>query len=233
MGTRIPPHQLSNGLYVSGRPDQHKERQPTTGSRAVPYTEGDVKKSGELGKTLDIAVVDPSAGGPPPLKPSRHSSSSQHTSGSVRSGPNSGQLPKLSNSGPIHKKSSGPMPLQPAGLITSGPPGSSGSVGGRHSGQLEPSGSMGKTVYSSSVMSLNEEAKFGFKVSKTVMWVFLVVADLDLPMMEMGFRLAHGWRFEPKPKFVMEMAVLGLAHGSDLGLGLEPSPRVDEEPHCS
>ena len=130
MGTRIPPHQLSNGLYLSGRPDQHKERQPTTGSLAVPYTEGDVKKSGELGKTLDIAVVDPSAGESPPLKPSRHSSSLQHTSGSVRSGPNSGQLPKLSNSGPIHKKSSGPMQLQPAGLITSGPPGSSGSVGG-------------------------------------------------------------------------------------------------------
>lgn len=180
MGTRIPSHQLSNGLYVSGRPDQHKERQPTIGSRAVPYTGGDVKKSGELGKMFDIAVVDPSAGGPPPLKPSRHSSSSQHTSGSVRSGPNSGQLPKLSNSGPIHKKSSGPMPLQPTGLITSGPLGSSGSIGGRRSGQLEPSGSMGKAVYGSSVTSLNEEAKFGFKVSKAVMWVFLVVVAMGL-----------------------------------------------------
>lgn len=180
MGTRIPSHQLSNGLYVSGRPDQHKERQPTIGSRAVPYTGGDVKKSGELGKMFDIAVVDPSAGGPPPLKPSRHSSSSQHTSGSVRSGPNSGQLPKLSNSGPIQKKSSGPMPLQPTGLITSGPLGSSGSIGGRRSGQLEPSGSMGKAVYGSSVTSLNEEAKFGFKVSKAVMWVFLVVVAMGL-----------------------------------------------------
>lgn len=180
MGTRIPSHQLSNGLYVSGRPDQHKERQPTIGSRAVPYTGGDVKKSGELGKMFDIAVVDPSAGGPPTLKPSRHSSSSQHTSGSVRSGPNSGQLPKLSNSGPIHKKSSGPMPLQPTGLITSGPLGSSGSIGGRRSGQLEPSGSMGKAVYGSSVTSLNEEAKFGFKVSKAVMWVFLVVVAMGL-----------------------------------------------------
>ncbi|KAJ9689868.1 hypothetical protein PVL29_012500 [Vitis rotundifolia] len=180
MGSRIPSHQLSNGLYVSGRPEQHKERQPTIGSRAVPYTGGDVKKSGELGKMFDIAVVDPSAGGPPPLKPSRHSSSSQHTSGSVRSGPNSGQLPKLSNSGPIQKKSSGPMPLQPTGLITSGPLGSSGSIGGRRSGQLEPSGSMGKAVYGSSVTSLNEEAKFGFKVSKAVMWVFLVVVAMGL-----------------------------------------------------
>ncbi|RVX07961.1 putative membrane protein [Vitis vinifera] len=150
MGTRIPSHQLSNGLYVSGRPDQHKERQPTIGSRAVPYTGGDVKKSGELGKMFDIAVVDPSAGGPPTLKPSRHSSSSQHTSGS------------------------------PTGLITSGPLGSSGSIGGRRSGQLEPSGSMGKAVYGSSVTSLNEEAKFGFKVSKAVMWVFLVVVAMGL-----------------------------------------------------
>lgn len=180
MGTRIPSHQLSNGLYVSGRPEQHKERQPTIGSRAVPYTGGDVKKSGELGKMFDIAVVDPSVGGPPPLKPSRHSSSSQHTSGSVRSGPNSGQLPKLSNSGPIQKKSSGPMPLQPTGLITSGPLGSSGGLGGRRSGQLEPSASMGKAVYGSSVTSLTEEAKFGFKVSKAVMWVFLVVVAMGL-----------------------------------------------------
>ena len=49
----------------------------------------------------------------------------------------------------------------------------------------------------------------------------------------MGFSGGGGCRFEPKPKFVMEMAVLGLAHGSDLGLGLKPSPRIDEEPHCS
>ena len=49
----------------------------------------------------------------------------------------------------------------------------------------------------------------------------------------MGFSGGGGCRFEPKPKFVMEMAVLGLAHGSDLGLDLEPSPRIDEEPHCS
>ena len=48
-----------------------------------------------------------------------------------------------------------------------------------------------------------------------------------------GFSGGGGFRFEPKPKIVMEMAVLGLAHGSDLGLGLEPSPRIDEESHCS
>ncbi|XP_057962638.1 uncharacterized membrane protein At1g16860 isoform X4 [Malania oleifera] len=189
MGSRIPSHQLSSGLYVSGRPEQLKERQPTIGSRAVPYTGGDVKKSGELGKMFDIAVVDPSAGGPPQLKTSRPSSSSQHNSGSVRSGSNSGQLPKSSNSGqlpkssnsgPIPKKSSGPMiPLQPTGLITSGPLGSS-SGGGRKSGQLEPSGSMGKVAYGSAVTSLTDEVKFGFKVSRGVMWVFLVVVAVGV-----------------------------------------------------
>ena len=100
MGTRIPSHQLSNGLHISKRQDQHKERQPTTGSSAAPTTGDDLKKSG--------------------------------------------------------------------------------GVGGRQSGQLEPSGSMGKAVYSSSLTSLNEEAKFRLKVSKAAMWVFLVVAGADL-----------------------------------------------------
>lgn len=174
MGSRIPSHQLSNGLYVSGRPEQLKERQPTIGARAVPYTGGDVKKSGELGKMFDIPVVDHSSTLPPSMKPpTRPSSSSQHSSGSVRSGPNSG-------SGPIPKKSSsGPLvPLQPTGLITSGPLGSSV---GRRSGQLEPSASMGKTVYGSSVTTLGfDDLRLGFKVSKKVMWVFLVVALMGL-----------------------------------------------------
>ena len=100
MGTRIPSHQLSNGLHISKRQDQHKERQPTTGSRAAPTTGDDLKKSGGVRE--------------------------------------------------------------------------------RRSGQLEPSGSMGKVVYGSSLTSLNEEAKFRLKVSKAAMWVFLVVAGADL-----------------------------------------------------
>eukprot|EP01018_Ginkgo_biloba_P026587 Gb_33458 [translate_table: standard] len=56
MGSRFPSHQLSNGLYVSGRPEQYKERQPTMTSTAMPYTGGDIKKSGELGKMFDIPV---------------------------------------------------------------------------------------------------------------------------------------------------------------------------------
>lgn len=171
MGTRIPSHQLSSGLYVSGRPEQPKDRPPTMTSRSVPYTGGDPKKSGELGKMLEIPGVD--------QKPSRPSS------GSVRSGPNSGPaVGRLSGSGPMSRKSSGsgPIALQPTGLITSGPVGS-GPVGSRRSGQLEqPSAaaSAGKTVYGSAVTSLNEEVKVGFRVSRAVVWVFMVVVAMCL-----------------------------------------------------
>ncbi|KAJ7530555.1 hypothetical protein O6H91_14G008100 [Diphasiastrum complanatum] len=57
--TKFPSHQLSNGLYVSGRPDQYKEKAPSMSSIAMPYTGGDVKKSGELGKMFDIPVAAP------------------------------------------------------------------------------------------------------------------------------------------------------------------------------
>ncbi|KAI4298760.1 hypothetical protein L6164_032279 [Bauhinia variegata] len=182
MGTRIPSHQLSSGLYVSGLPEQQpKERPPTMAARAVPYTGGDIKKSGELGKMFDIPVLDPSSTVSSSSRPSR--SSSQHNSGSARSGTNSGPMGRHSGSGPIPKKSSGPMPLQPTGLITSGPLGSGpiGSSGaGRRSGHLEQTASIGKAVYGSSVTSLNEEVKVGFRVSKAAIWVFLVVVAMAL-----------------------------------------------------
>lgn len=187
MGSRTGSHQLSNGLIVSGRPEHLKERQPTMGSRAVPYTGGDVKKSGELGKMYGVGF---SGGGdfpgpPPILKPSsRGSSASQHNSGSVRSGPNSGPVGhKLTNSGSMPKKSScsssGQLmtPIQPTGLITSGPLSSNT---GRRSGQLEPAVSFKKVVYGSSVTSLSDEIKLGFRVSRVAMWVFLVVLLMGL-----------------------------------------------------
>ncbi|MCL7051458.1 hypothetical protein MKW94_021320 [Papaver nudicaule] len=181
MATRIPSHQLSSGLYVSGgRPEQSKERQPTMGSRAVPYTGGDVKKSGELGKMFDIPVLN----NPSSLKPS---SSSQHNSGSIRSSSNSGPQKNSGSLPPqlLQKKnsstSSGQMMmgsnLQPTGLITSGPLGSSGNVSGNRggrSGQLEPSlvsSSIGKAVYGSAVTNIGKDVKFGFKLSKAIMWV--------------------------------------------------------------
>ncbi|KAK3218916.1 hypothetical protein Dsin_012886 [Dipteronia sinensis] len=175
MSTRIPSHQLSSGLYVSGRPEQLlKERQPTMASRAVPYTGGDIKKSGELGKMFDIPVLDQSQSSFPKPPPSRASTSSQPNSGSVRSGPNSGSM----------KKSSGPLPLQPTGLITSGPVGS-GPQGSRRSGQLDSSSSVtaavtSKVSYGSAVTSLGEEVKVGFRVSRAVAWLVMVVVAMGV-----------------------------------------------------
>ena len=41
------------------------------------------------------------------------------------------------------------------------------------------------------------------------------------------FRLAHRWRFEPKPRFVIEMR-FGLAHiGLEFGLKLKHPAQVD------
>ena len=60
MGSTNRVHQLSGGLYVSGAPaEQPKERAPTMTSTVMPYTGGDIKKSGELGKMFDINVLEP------------------------------------------------------------------------------------------------------------------------------------------------------------------------------
>ncbi|XVE51034.1 hypothetical protein DITRI_Ditri02bG0006000 [Diplodiscus trichospermus] len=181
MGSRIQSHQLSNGLLVSGRPEQLKERQPTMSARAVPYTGGDIKKSGELGKMFDIPVLEHSSSSGPPShpnsnpnskqqQPSRISSSSQPNSGSVRSG---------SNSGPM-RKSSGPMSLQPTGLITSGPL-TSGPRRSGHLGQPEQASAVsGKAAYGPAVTSVGEGVRFGFRVSKAVVWVVMVVLAMGL-----------------------------------------------------
>ncbi|XP_044967723.1 uncharacterized membrane protein At1g16860-like isoform X2 [Hordeum vulgare subsp. vulgare] len=64
MGSRFPSHQLSNGLYVSGRPEQPKEKAPTIGSNMMPYTHGDLKKSGEFGKMFDLHADKSRKSGP-------------------------------------------------------------------------------------------------------------------------------------------------------------------------
>nr|XP_043623650.1 uncharacterized membrane protein At1g16860 [Erigeron canadensis] len=180
MGTRIPSHQLSNGLYVSGRPEPLKDPQPISGSRPIPYTGGDVKNSGELGKMF--------AGNPPPaLKPHRPS-----TSGSLRSDPNSGSGPI-----PTRKSNSGSGGLRPTGLITSGPLRS----GSGHMVVLQPTGLItsgpvrsgsgpmdaperatgGKTVYGSSVTTLGyDDVRLGFRVSRKLMWVLVVLLVIGL-----------------------------------------------------
>lgn len=181
------------------------------GSRAVPYTGGDVKKSGELGKMFDIPVLDHSSSTglplPPHRQPSRTSSasSSQPNSGSVRSGPNSGPM----------KKSSGPIPqLQPTGLIISGPLGSSGPMGpgSRRSGQLDHvagSGS-GKATYGSAVTSLGDEVRVGFRISKAVVWVVMVVVTMAL--------LVGAFLMVAVKKVVVLVVVAGIVGPAAMGL---------------
>ncbi|XP_030461595.1 uncharacterized membrane protein At1g16860-like isoform X2 [Syzygium oleosum] len=136
MGSRFPSHQLSNGLYVSGRPEQPKEKTPTMSSVAMPYTGGDIKKSGELGKMFDIPTdgsksrkSGPIAGAPSrtgsfggaashsgPIMHNTSGRASYTASGPVTSGQMSGSSSmKKTNSGPLNKhgepikKSSGPQ----------------------------------------------------------------------------------------------------------------------------
>ncbi|XP_044497183.1 uncharacterized membrane protein At1g16860-like [Mangifera indica] len=134
MGSRYPSHKLSSGLYVSGRPEQPKEKTPTMSSVAMPYTGGDIKKSGELGKMFDIPMDGSKSrkSGPITGAPSRtgsfggaatHSGSIPNAaarSGYNVSGPISGGMSgstsmKKTNSGPLNKhgeplkKSSGPQ----------------------------------------------------------------------------------------------------------------------------
>ncbi|KAI5067442.1 hypothetical protein GOP47_0017970 [Adiantum capillus-veneris] len=119
-------HQLSNGLYVSGTPDKYKDKLPTMTSSAMPYTGGDIKKSGELGKMFDIAVEAPR------LKKSGPLQGGALSAGSFRAA--------ASNSGPLNSSEN---PATRSSIPNSGPQGlSMGSqVGGRprqaaHSGPL-------------------------------------------------------------------------------------------------
>ncbi|GLT61771.1 hypothetical protein SLA2020_344530 [Shorea laevis] len=107
MGSRYPSHQLSNGLYVSGRPEQPKERTPTMSSAAMPYTGGDIKKSGELGKMFDI----PTDG-----------------SKSRKSGPLTGSLSRTGSFGVVASQS-GSNVASRTGYSTSGPQPSAGMPG--------------------------------------------------------------------------------------------------------
>ncbi|KAL6508447.1 hypothetical protein OROHE_021580 [Orobanche hederae] len=144
MGSRFPSHKLSNGLYVSGRPEQPKEKTPTMSSVAMPYTGGDIKKSGELGKMFDIPMDGSRSqkSGPVNSAPSRtgsfagvSSNSGQLNSmgrGSALAGVVSGSISmKKTNSGPLNKHGE---PLKKS----SGPQGSVNAVSRQNSGPLPP-----------------------------------------------------------------------------------------------
>ncbi|KAJ0965591.1 hypothetical protein J5N97_026729 [Dioscorea zingiberensis] len=169
MGSRFPSHQLSNGLYVSGRPEQPKEKPVGLSSSAMPYTGGDIKKSGELGKMFDLHVENSKSRKSGPINaPSRTGSfgaipgsgATLVTGGSNRQKSNSGPLnrhgdPIKKSSGPqsgvvnsMGRQNSGPLaPVLPAtGLITSGPissgPLNSSGAPRKVSGPLDSAGSM-------------------------------------------------------------------------------------------
>ncbi|KAH6789996.1 Ubiquitin-specific protease family C19-related protein [Perilla frutescens var. frutescens] len=122
MGSRFPSHQLSNGLYVSGRPEQPKEKMPTMSSVAMPYTGGDIKKSGELGKMFDI-----------PVDSSKSRKSGPITNASMRSG----SFAASSHSGPINSNAAR------SSYSTSGPVSSFG-VAGSSSMKKSNSGPLNK-----------------------------------------------------------------------------------------
>uniref|UniRef100_A0ACD5UU89 Uncharacterized protein n=1 Tax=Avena sativa TaxID=4498 RepID=A0ACD5UU89_AVESA len=145
MGSRFPSHQLSNGLYVSGRKEQPKEKAPTIGSNVMPYTGGDIKKSGELGKMFDLHAEKSRKSGPLGSAPSRNASfggaasnsgpvpnagGRSNYSGSLSSSvPGAGSARAKSNSGPLNKhgepakRSSGPQSggVTPMSRQNSGP----------------------------------------------------------------------------------------------------------------
>ncbi|MQL85909.1 hypothetical protein Taro_018435 [Colocasia esculenta] len=152
MGSRFPSHQLSNGLYVSGLPEQPKEKPVARSSTAMPYTGGDIKKSGELGKMFDIPVEGSKSrkSGPLVNAPSRTGSFGGAAS---HSGPINANVSGRSGypSGPIssagvpvtgpsrHKSSSGPLNKHGEPIKkSSGPQSGVGSMARQNSGPLAP-----------------------------------------------------------------------------------------------
>ncbi|GER28330.1 ubiquitin-specific protease family C19-related protein [Striga asiatica] len=198
MGTRFPSHQLSNGLFVSGLPEQPKEKTPTMSSVAVPYTGGDIKKSGELGKMFIIPPDGSKSRKSGPITTHSGPISTHHSAARASystSGPVSGlsgsASMKKSNSGPLTKhgepikKSSGPQsnsgPLAPVlpttGLITSGPI-SSGPINQsgalrKASGPLDMSGPMKNLA----VTTLGQEKKHSFvkNLPRAILWAVVML----------------------------------------------------------
>ncbi|KAL4285684.1 hypothetical protein AHAS_Ahas19G0010800 [Arachis hypogaea] len=195
MGSRIPSHQLSNGLYVSGRPEQPKERTPTMTSTAMPYTGGDIKKSGELGKMFDIPVDGSKSrkSGPITGAPSRTGSFGGASSHSGPIQPNSAARaaytsgPQSGGVTPIGRQNSGPLtPVLPTtGLITSGPissgPLNSSGAPRKVSGPLDATGSMkmqGSAVVNNqavTVLSQGDEYSFRRNFPKAMLWLLILL----------------------------------------------------------
>ncbi|KAL8136915.1 hypothetical protein V2J09_002916 [Rumex salicifolius] len=141
MGSRFQSHQLSNGLYVSGRPEQPKERQPTMSSTAVPYTGGDIKKSGELGKMFDISADSSRRKSGPitnaPLRTGSFGGAGSH-SGQIMSNSVNRPPATMSGSTSMKKSNSGPLNKHGEPLKKSSGPQSGGVASRQNSGPLAP-----------------------------------------------------------------------------------------------
>eukprot|EP00250_Pteridium_aquilinum_P004252 c14479_g1_i1 orf=125-1642(+) len=133
--TRFPSHQLSNGLYVSGHPEQYKEKQPSFTSTAMPYTGGDIKKSGELGKMFDIPVIET----PKARRSAPHHSKPGYANPSSNSGPLSSSGHPKPTSGPLSSAGLSRQNSASTGQNRSGPLVSGGRPAS-HSGPLSRSG---------------------------------------------------------------------------------------------
>ncbi|KAG6423543.1 hypothetical protein SASPL_113943 [Salvia splendens] len=139
---------------------------PRMASRAVIYTGGHVRTSGELGRMYG---VDISGGENPPKIPPRPPGAAAARSGPIHA-------PKFPNSGPAGKLSSsssssfsGPVtPIQPTGLITSDQQATPGSNRLDAAAASTPS-SFKKANYSSAVTSLGGQVKLGFRTSLVAM----------------------------------------------------------------
>ncbi|GJU57917.1 uncharacterized membrane protein-like protein [Tanacetum coccineum] len=140
MSSRFPSHQLSSGLYVSGRPEPPKEKAPTMSSTAAPYTGGDIKKSGELGKMFD---VDHNGSRPrksgqlagAPLRTGSISGGNTSSHSMTRIGSLSGGVP---GSGSMKKTSSGPLNKHGEPIRKSSGPQGGGMTSRQNSGPLPP-----------------------------------------------------------------------------------------------
>ncbi|KAJ3679108.1 hypothetical protein LUZ60_017119 [Juncus effusus] len=109
-------HQLAGGLYVSGpQPETPSRDRRPSGTGPVPYTGGDVGKSGELGRMFDIQ--------PGSVGPSIGSVSSPRVSSRVPSGQlnRPSPSPSAGHSGPLSQ-------LQYSGLLVGPSPSRSPSV---------------------------------------------------------------------------------------------------------
>ncbi|KAH8949204.1 hypothetical protein BDL97_10G019500 [Sphagnum fallax] len=139
--TWFPSHQLSSGLYVSGHRDPSKEKGSTISVPQTPYTGGDVRKSGELGKMAGLihSASLKSGSSSSRVEGGTVAASSTH-SGPLSSNAATSTRSPLSTSGPLssagvpwhHSKSMGSQ----SGPITAGGGGGTRALGRSTSGPL-------------------------------------------------------------------------------------------------